>query len=741
MSARARRRHRRTGRKKNPFLLAVVVFSSIAAMAVLSIGIWAESIFAGTDIDNMKEVTVGSNTVVYAADGSRLGVIQSDISRTPIPIEKIPEDLQHATVAIEDSRFYEHDGIDIEGIGRALYNNFSAGETKEGGSTITQQLARNLYIADPKRDVERKIREAAIAMQLEDRHSKEWILDEYLNTASYGTVLGRTAVGVEAAADTYFSKHANQLDLAESALLAGLPQSPSQYNPILDPKDALRRRNEVLDAMADKGYISQTQADETKSEEIKLTPGSKYTEIREPYVFDYVEQQLIEKYGVNTVRNGGLKVYTTIDPDLQGAAQDAVDSCSVCYGDGGPASALASVNPTNGEIVALASSQRYSKDSQFNFAAHAQRQPGSSFKVYDLTAAIKEGIDPDSTYYDGTSPANLDPGDGTTWEVNNAEPGGGVVPLTAATWESVNVVFAKLSLDVGLDEIAKTAYDMGITTPLGIKDNGEPCKEPGPDCFIPPADSIGGLTTGVTPLEQATAYATLASGGIHHDPTAVKKIVFPDGTVDEPSSDEGKRVLTPGQAYTVTKVLEGVITSGTGAGYTSIGCPAAGKTGTSEDLSDAWFVGYTPLYSTAVWTGHPLSRDSTGFGGPTSGPVWRSFMEAAQGSDCPDFPVPENLPELSSFHGLHTSSSSSSSCSTDAVSDSGTGSNYSSCTTDTSTTTDEQTTKDENNSNDNGGNGNYAPGKGQNPAPSPAPAPTPAPEPPPVDPGNGGITP
>jgi penicillin-binding protein 1A len=246
--------------------------------------------------------------------------------------------------------------------------------------------------------------------------------------------------------------------------------------------------------------------------------------------------------------------------------------------------------------------------------------------------------------------------------VNNAEQGGGVMPLTQATWDSVNVVFAQLGLDVGPANIAKTAYAMGITSPLGIKGAREiPCKV-GPNCFIPPADAIGGLSVGVTPLEQADAYATLANGGVHHDATAIDRVVFPGGKVDEPSASEGKRVLTEGEAYEVTKVLEGVITSGTGAGYTSIGCQSeAGKTGTSEDLSDAWFVGYTPLYSTAVWTGHPLSRASTGFGGPTSGPIWRSYMEAAQGGDCPDFEIPSTLPELSSFHGKHTASGSSSS--------------------------------------------------------------------------------
>ena len=449
------------------------------------------------------------------------------------------------------------------------------------------------------------------------------------------------------AAETYYSKHAQDLTLPEAAMIAGLPQAPSQYNPFLNPRAALARRNEVLQAMKQQGKITDERVHGAPPARVwTSTRETSTTRIRQPYIFDLVKQELEDRYGLNTVENGGLKVYTTIEPRLQEAAQSAVDSCSVCYPDGGPASALASVDPSNGEIVALASTQRYSLSSQFNFAAHAQRQPGSSFKVYDLTTAIKQGIDPDTTYYNGSSPITLETPGGSSWTVNNAEPGGGVMPLNVATWDSVNVIFAQLGLDVGPDNIAQTAYQMGITSPLGIKGARDiPCKL-GPNCYIPPADAIGGLSVGVTPLEQADAYATLANGGVHHDATAIGRVVFPGGKVDEPGASEGKRVLTPGQAYEVTKVLEGVITSGTGAGYTSIGCSSeAGKTGTSEGLSDAWFVGYTPMYSTAVWTGHPLSRDYTGFGGPTSGPIWRSYMEAAQGGDCPDFEVPSTLPD------------------------------------------------------------------------------------------------
>ncbi len=701
--------------------MALGVPLALAGITV-AVGVaWLVSIYnSAPSLASLQPITKGAVSKVYAADGSLLGVIHSDNIRQPVASDRIPQDLKDATVAIEDKRFYDHGGIDPSAIVRAGWEDLTAGgKPVEGGSTITQQLVRNLYIEDPEDTLKRKIIEAHLANQEEDQHSKDWILTAYLNTAPYGTNEGATAIGAEAAAETYYSKHARDLTLPQAAMIAGLPQAPSQYNPFLNPRAALARRNEVLKAMEQQGYISADEYLDAVGQDLGLDAGHKYTRIRQPYIFDLVKQELQDRYGVNTVQNGGLKVYTTIQPRLQAAAQNAVDSCSVCYSGGGPQSALASVDPSNGEIVALASSQPYSETSQFNFAAHAQRQPGSSFKAYDLTAAIKQGIDPDSTYYDGSSPATLTTPGGGTWTVNNAEPGGGTMSLEEATWDSVNVIFAKLGLDVGPENIARTAYQMGITSPLGVKGARDiPCKG-GPNCFIPPADAIGGLSVGVTPLEQAVAYATLASGGVHHDATAIDRVVFPGGKVDEPGASEGKRVLTAGQAYEVTKVLEGVITSGTGAGYTYMGCQSeAGKTGTSEDLSDAWFVGYTPMYSTAVWTGHPLSRASTGFGGPTSGPIWRSYMEAAQGGNCPDFEVPSSLPTLSAYHGEHTASSSSSSSSYSTPSYSSGGDSGS----------------------DNHDQGAYAPGVGQKPAPSPKPKPTPPPAAPPAPPApNGGV--
>jgi penicillin-binding protein 1A len=640
---RLRRRKSHTSRwKKVTVPLGVLLAVGVVAGGVA--GGWAVDVYeSAPPLSSLKPVQKGRSSAIYAADGSLIGFIQAENIRQPVPGRAMPQVLRDATVAIEDKNYFNHGALDPAGIARAAWKDLLAGgKPVQGASTITQQLVRNLYIQNPQETIKRKLIEAHLAYEMEDAHTKDWILTAYLNTAPYGTVEGETAVGVEAAAQTYFGKPAKDLGLIESALIAGLPQAPSEYNPFLDPHAAIQRRNEVLGAMHEEGYIDAEEYREALSRGLGLSPGHKYRVIHDPFLFDLVQQELIDKYGINTVRNGGLKAYTTIDPELQERAQEAVDSCSVCYSEGGPAAALASVDPATGEIVALASTEGSESESEFNYAWQAHRQPGSSFKTFVLATAIKQGIDPDTTYYSGSSPMTLDLPYGGTWTVNNAEPGGGTMSLASATWHSVNVIFAQLDLDVGPENVTEMAEEMGIEAPLESV----------------PAESIGGLAIGVTPLEMADGYATLASGGIHHDPTAISRVEFPDGKVEETDPDAGERVLTEGQAYEVTRLLEGVITQGTGAGYTYMGCSAeAGKTGTSEELSDAWFVGYTPLYSTAVWVGHPQSREATGYGGPTAGPIWRSFMESAVAGDCPEFSEPSTLPELSGLDSDHTSGS------------------------------------------------------------------------------------
>jgi penicillin-binding protein 1A len=740
MSARSRRRHRRSSRKRNPFLSVLLILGSTLALGALGFGLWVMSVAADAPpLSQLQPVDVGENSIIYAADGSRLGYIQSDTARTPVELDEIPEELQKATIAIEDSRFYDHHGVDIEGVVRAAFDNLKAGKTVQGGSTITMQLARNLYIADPQRDLERKIREAKIATELEDAHSKEWILEQYLNTASYGTVNGRTAVGVAAASKIYFSKPVEDLDLAQSALLAGLPQSPSLYNPLQNPRGALDRRNEVLDALADQGYISEAEAAATKAMPLETDPGDQFSRIREPYFFDYVEQQLIERYGVNTVRQGGLKVFTTVYPELQDAARDAIENN--LYYSSDPSAAVVSIDPRTGFVRAMASSGAY-QSQQFNLAAQGHRQPGSAFKTFALTTAVRRGIDPESTYYT-SKPLNLNLPEWGNWEVHTyGDSYSGTISLAEATLHSDNTVYAQLALDLGPESVAGTAREMGITTNLdGI-----------------PAETLGGLRLGVSPLEMADAYATLASYGIHNEPIAIRKVVFPDGHVDQTDKPKRERVFEDGVAYEVTKILEENVDAGTGTAAQTDCSYEAGKTGTTDDFNDAMFIGYTPQLSTAVWVGYPNElRSMTSVhgisvaGGTFPAQIWNDYMQVAlhhpeitRGDFCPSFPEPHDAVEWIPFHGTYTSGSSSSSCSYGGVTGSGSTEGSYSCSGYSSSDYGSDYSYDYGGSDYESNDDAYAPGVGQEPSPSPRPkpAPSPAPAPPAASPpDSGGVTP
>ena len=408
----SRRRNRHVGRSST--LLALGVIATVCVIAVLALAGYVLAIAStAPDLDELKPADKGQISVVYAADGSRLGFVQSDILRRVVPWDDIPVDLRRATVAIEDERFYKHKGVDLSAIVRAGIKNLESGETVQGGSTLTQQLVRALYIKDPQRNFARKIREAKLASELEDEHSKTWILHNYLNTVPYGTVEGRTAIGAEAAAVTFFDKHAKRLNLEESALLAGLTQAPSQYNPFRNPQAAIERRNEVLKKMLDNGYITQAQYQDAVTADLNLKQGRRYVQRREPYFFDYVQEKLIERYGVGVVRRGGLRIHTTINPKMQDVARDAINSY---YGDpAGPSSAIVAIDPANGKIRAMASSGTYG-ERRFNLAAQGHRQPGSAFKTFVLTAAIRKGIDPDSTSYT-SKPLNIDDPEYGHWEV------------------------------------------------------------------------------------------------------------------------------------------------------------------------------------------------------------------------------------------------------------------------------------------------------------------------------------
>ena len=538
---------------------ALIVIATLLIVAATAGGIaaagWVVSVVQETpDIQDLEPRPEGAVSTVYAADGTRLGFIASDTLRRAIPGGQIPLVMKRATVAIEDRRFYKHDGVDLVGVVRAAVKNVTADDTQQGGSTLTMQLVRNLYTPGSRftKTLERKVREAKLAKELEQQHSKEWILVAYLNNVPFGTVGGQTAVGVQAAARIFFDKPASELTLPEAALLAGLPQAPSQYNPFNNPAGARKRRGEVLRAMVDAGYIDQAEADAASTAPLGVHRSDYYAHRREQFFFDYVRSELIRRYGRRVVEQGGLKVYTTINLGFQELARQAIVNHTWA---GGPSAALATVDPANGHILAMASSATYGQ-TVFNYATQSHRQPGSTFKVIDMMAAVRMGIDPDSTSYVSR---HLSPGwlpQAPTWEVQtDSHSYAGSISLANALPASDNTVFAQLAADIGPDRIRQAAYDMGITSRL--------------DAYY--AESIGGLRYGVAPLEMANAFATVASGGWRNTATALTKVVHPDGRVDV-IRPRRRKEFTDGMTAEVIGPMKAVLDRGTAVGN-DIACP------------------------------------------------------------------------------------------------------------------------------------------------------------------------
>jgi penicillin-binding protein 1A len=593
-------------------------------------------------IGALHPILSGGSSQVFASDGTRLGFIQSDQLRSPVAWGEIPEQLKDATVAIEDQRFYKNDGVDLTGIFRAAVKDATHGEALQGGSTITMQLMRNLYLGGDQRTIRQKIIEAKLAIEYEEHHSKRSILTSYLNSVPYGTVGGQTAIGVQAAARIFFGKPASQLDLAQSALLAGLPQAPSQYNPFSDASAARQRRNEVLTKMAQLHYISDAQAAAAEAQPLGVKYGNFYSQRREDFFFEYVHELLVHRYGAKTVEQGGLKVYTTIDLNKQRLARNAI--AKVLDEREDPAAAIVTLNPANGDIEAMAESESY-EQSQYNLAADGHRQPGSTFKAIDLADALSRGVDPNSTYYLSHT---LEPGwlaiepnykvqtfEGTS--LNQS------MNLVTATLKSDNTVYAQLAADLGESTITEMAYKMGVKTHLSSY----------------PAEALGGLTLGVTPLEMADVYATLADGGWRNSPIAITKVVFPDGHSDDNWGKPHRvKVLSEGVTHEETSILEQNVQSGT-ATRSAINCPTAAKTGTTEELIDAWLDGYTPRYSTVVWMGYPNKRVSMTdvHGEPQQGgylpaEIWHAYMSGVtEGKPCVPFPAGKESISYQPFYG------------------------------------------------------------------------------------------
>jgi penicillin-binding protein 1A len=589
-SARYRRARARSRRRSRTILAVVIALPLLIGGCVAVVSLFGMRAVASVQqsipsLEAQGSITLAQTTEIYASDGALLAYLHDDQNRTVIKADKIPDILRHAVVAIEDERFYEHNGVDIEGIFRAAATNLQSQGISQGFSTITMQLVGNIYLNRREMTLGRKFNEVMLALQLERKYSKNEILDMYLNTVYFGS----TAYGIEAASRTYFNKQPAELTIAQAALLAGLPQRPNGYSPRRHADLAIQRRNVVLTKMQQLGYISMSEYEAALNERLELAPKSPYVEVQEPYVVAYVRKQLINMYGEERVFKGGLRVETTINPAFQRQAQQAIATTLSQKND--PAAALVSIEPSTGHIVAMVGGNNYDT-SKFNLASQGRRQPGSAFKTFVLVAAIEMGIDPWNQYYNSAH-VKLDyPGAAKPWDVKTY--GGnyyGFSTVFESTLRSDNTVFAQLALDVGIERVINVAHRMGITSELNAD----------------PAISLGGLKYGVSPLEMASAYATLANGGVYVEPTIIQRIRDADGNVIWEAAPKTNQALSPGVAYDATRVLMANVQSGTGT-RAAIGRPAAGKTGTTTDWTDAWFVGYTPHLSTAVWMGTPMPR-------------------------------------------------------------------------------------------------------------------------------------
>jgi penicillin-binding protein 1A len=639
-----RRRRNRSGASRFAFIGLTGFAGAIVIGVIVAVGYVLSVAQSAPSLASLKANISGASSQVFAADGTHLGFIQSDELRTPIATAQMPVDLRNATVAIEDQRFYKNNGVDLTGIFRSAFKDLFHGEALQGASTITMQLMRNLYLGSDTHSFKQKIEEAKLAIEYTEQHSKSSILTDYLNSVAYGTVNGQTALGVQAASRIFFNESASRLDLQQSALLAGLPQAPSEYNPFLYPSAARERRNEVLSKMAELHYISQDQAAAAIAAPLEVKHGDYYTSAnrQESFFFEYVREQLVQRYGLNTVEKGGLKVYTTIDPNMQHEARDAI--AEILDEPGDPASAIVTIDPHNGDIEAMAESNSYDS-SEYNLAAAGHRQAGSTFKAIVLADALSRGVDPETTYYlSHTLYPGWLPGypeyEVKTFEDTSLDK---AINLVQATLTSDNTVYAQLAADLGEETVTQMAYKMGVQEHLESI----------------PSEALGGLKIGVSPLEMADVYATLADGGYRDTPIAITKVVFPDGYTDTNwGTPHRVKVLSNGVTATETEILHENVESGT-ATRSAINCPTAAKTGTTNKFTDAWLDGYMPDYSTSVWMGYPKKaipmtdvHGEAQQGGYLAAEIWHTYMAAAtEGKPCVAFPPPTEPISYQPFYG------------------------------------------------------------------------------------------
>ena len=595
--------------------LASILKIMAAALAVLLLLVLGLSVYLYRISSTLEDLTDRSlvnasaqTSIVYAADGTEIAQWHGEEDRTVVPLEGIPRSLRDAVVAIEDERFYAHNGVDTQAIMRALMANAEEGGVAQGGSTITQQLVKLLF-TDGERTLTRKVKEALLAYELEARTDKDEVLETYLNTVYFG----HGAYGVEAAAQRYFGRSASTLDAAQSAMLAGIIRSPGRYSPIDAPEAAKARRDLVLSKMHDLGYLSRDDMAFAQRVPLTLAPPKEVPEIA-PYFLEYVKRELVAKLGHDAVFKGGLRVHTTLEPAIQRNAEMAGRAILNAKGD--PEYALVAIDHRSGHVLALIGGRDYST-SQFDLATQGRRQPGSAFKPFVLARALEEGIKPDQTFE--ASPYSVKVKDGT-WSVRNYENQftAGKMSLRAATNWSVNAVYARLIIAVGADDVVSTAKRMGITSPL----------EPNP------AIALGGLSKGVSPLEMASAYGTIANKGVRIQPTGIIKVMNDSGDVLYKPEQVTEQALPEAVAVQEAMMLHDVVELGTATAARIPGVWAAGKTGTTQSYRDAWFIGYAEDISCSVWVGYREGQvDMTNIhgikvtGGSFPAQIWKAFMQ------------------------------------------------------------------------------------------------------------------
>jgi len=559
------------------------------------------------------------NSKVYDINGKIITEFYQE-NRNPVPLSKIPSHLINATIAIEDSDFYKHKGISLRGIVRAQWENFKNiilqlnKEAKpHGGSTITQQLAINTFLTR-EISLNRKLKDMLLALQIERSFTKDEILEMYLNEIYFG----HGAYGVQSAAKMYFNKNVQDLNLAECALLAGIPRGPSYYSPILNQEVSLKRRNIILNRMYKLGYISKEDMEKAKQSPLELDYNNKRDKFVAPYFSTFILSQLLEEYGANVVYKGGLKIYTTLDLEMQYFAETALQ-------ESGHEGAIIAIEPQTGYIKAMVGGKDF-EESKFNRATQAYRQPGSAFKPFIYLTALDNGFTPSNIIED--SPVTFKNG----WSPENYEKEfSGPVTLREAFEHSINVVGVKLLEQVGIKKVINYSHKAGITSELRS------------DLSL----ALG--TSEITPLEIASAYATIANLGVKVDPVSIIRIEDNKGKIIKENIAQKKKVFKEETCYVLISMMKGVIERGTGWNA-KIGRPAAGKTGTTNDFVDAWFIGFTPELVTAVYIGNddrkPLGNKMTG--GVVAAPIWAKFMKnALKNNEKKDFSQPDKITKIS----------------------------------------------------------------------------------------------